>query len=110
MIYTGSSEEVKKLLEGHVGEIATATLKAKEGVDALRKFCYEPSLLKRVGNKSQDPDMIDNVHAKHYLFEMLSAYRDGGQNLESRMQRFADHMQRPYLEVKDILNYLGLDV
>jgi len=43
----------------------------------------------------------------------MDAYIMGGPDKKERydsMQVFADNMQRPFSEVEEVLNYLGLDI
>jgi|SRR3989344_9152453 len=111
MIFTGSSKDIEEILKEKKEEVAQAVKKAREAMSTLTNFCYDPKENKYVSimGLPEEP-MRSRLLGKDYLFDMLRAYIEAGPDIESRMREFSDNMQRPYSEVKKVLDFLGLEV
>lgn len=83
---------------------------AREALDAIIAFCYDPNEMKIPNSNHEYPEWRDKVLGKHYLYNLLHAYIEGGQDRKSRMEQFAENYQRDYSEVKLVLDHLGLEV
>ncbi len=109
MLYTGATEDLKQLVSEKREELSSATKKAKKELEVILKFCYpkEESIFHNIPSESA---FSQNALAKDYLFELLTAYIEGYPDREQRMQSFAENYQRSYEEVKEVLDYLGLEI
>ena len=108
MIYTGSSDDLKRLIDGKKDEIAQAVRTAREGMDKIIAFCY-PASTTDMRELPNDPIKRNEILGRDYLFDLLEAYIEGGGS-ERRMEQFAENYQRRYPEVKALLDFLGLEV
>ena len=111
MVFLGPAKDITRLLEDNKKEVAEAVKSASTSYD---KFI---SLLNI--DKLNEEYIQENAGAEEksqrmaYFIEMMDAYIMGGPDKKERydsMQVFADNMQRPFSEVEEVLNYLGLDI
>lgn len=109
MMYTSSPEELKQIINGKKDEIAQATRTARECMDRIIAFCYPPETTDMI-ELPDDPTQRNIVLGRDYLFDLLSAYVEGAPNREKRMRIFAENYQRGYEDIKEILDFLGLEI
>ena len=104
MVFPGPARDITKLLEEDREKIAAAVISAASSYD---KFISRLNI-DQINNSGEQK--AENME---YFIEMINTYITSGPDKAERkssMGVFADNWQKPFSEVKEVLDYLGLEI
>jgi len=110
MIYRGSPDDLKIIIGERKEEITRLARIASEALSSIIAFCYDSDEMKRFDANQEDIELKRRISGKDYLYDLLHAYIESGHDRKSRMEEFAENYQMNYSEVKEVIDWLGLEI
>lgn len=111
MTFIGPAKDITALLEENKEEINNAIKLAATGYDKFISL-LDIDRVNEEYNRNV-PGAEKKSEKLQYVIDMIETYITSGPDQSKRreeMQVFADNFQRPFSEVKEVLDYLDLDI
>ena len=112
-----SSERLQRILEENKLEIGEVVREANASRSRLMKLLRVNEIIGEIEASYQTAGKLDygqkTSEELEYLIGLFDAYIDSGQEPNSRLKRmylFAENYQKHPDEVKEVLNYFGLEI